>query len=216
MFEKELIIFRALCFGVSFVFFLFPKISRAENQTSFKPVEIAQRFEKLEGRIVELENQLADQSRRHAQEITALKETLEIKDSGKRSVYLPPSKEEGPKWLEGLSMGGDLRLRYEGINQNEATRDRNRFRYRFRWKIQKALNKDVDLGFRIVSGSSNDPTATNQTFTGDFNYKDIFLDQAYVKYHPAFLTENISHLTKAEFGGGKVENPFFETSGGLL
>lgn len=113
-------------------------------------------------------------------------------------------------------MGGDFRLRYEAFEQNEATRDRNRFRYRLRWKIEKELSEDLDLGFRIVSGSATDPTSALQTLTGDFTFKSIFLDQAYVRYHPAFLKENIPHLEKAEFGGGKVENPFFETSGGLL
>jgi len=193
--------------GASLLMFFFPAVSvqSAENPASFNPVEVAARFEQLESRISELQNQVA-----------ALKKSIEIKGPEEKTVYIPPAGETGSKWLEGLAMGGDLRLRYEGINQNEATRDRNRFRYRLRWKITKALSKDIDLGFRIVSGSSTDPTSALQTFTGDFTFKSIFLDQAYVKYHPGFLTENISHLSKAEFGGGKVENPFFETSGGLL
>lgn len=198
---------------VAFLLLLtFPKNILAEVASP----DLISRFEKLETRITELQNQLIEQNKRHAEEIVALKQSINIKGPEEKTVYIPPKGESGPKWLEGLSMGGDLRLRYEAFSQNEATRDRNRFRYRLRWKIQKALNQDFDLGFRIVSGASNDPTSPMQTFTGDFSYKDIFLDQAYVKYHPEFLTDNIPHLTKAELGGGKVENPFFETSGGLL
>lgn len=179
------------------------------------PSDLAGRFEKLQAQIASLQNQLVEQNKKHEEEIASLRRQIEIKGPEAKSVYLPPAPASGPKWLEGLQMGGDFRLRYEAFDQ-KSSRDRNRFRLRLRWKVVKELSKDLDLGFRIVTGSATDPTSALQTFTGDFTYKSIFLDQAYVKYHPAFLKENISSLAKAEVGGGKVENPFLENSGGLL
>ena len=39
------------------------------------------------------------------------------------------------KWLKGLKFGGDLRLRYEALNEkhSSAANDRNRFRFRLRF-----------------------------------------------------------------------------------
>lgn len=180
------------------------------------PGDLVARFEKLESRILKLQSQLTEQNRKHEEEIEGLRKQIEIQGPQEKSVYVAPEGTAGPKWLEGLTMGGDLRLRYEGFNDNEATRDRNRFRYRLRWKVEKAVTENLDLGFRLVQGSSTDPTSTNQTMTGDFTYKDILLDQVYVKYRPEFLTERIDVLKKAEIGGGKFENPFQAASSGMV
>lgn len=180
------------------------------------PADVAARFEKLEALVIKLQNQLVEQDEKYQEEIESLRKEIEIKGPQEKSVYIPSAQSEMPKWLDGLKMGGDMRLRYEGFERNEATRDRNRFRYRLRWKIEKSLNEDFDMGFRLVSGSSTDPTSTNQTFTGDFTYKNIFIDQAYGKYHPSFLKEHVPHLKKGEMGEGKVENPFLQTSSGLV
>lgn len=192
--------------GIGFLLvFSYSRLLCAEIPANPNVTDLSARFERLESQIVQLQT-----------EVIQLRKQVEIQGPEQKSVYLPAAEKEGPKWLEGLSMGGDLRLRYEAFDSNEATRDRNRFRYRLRWKIAKEISKDLDLGFRFTSGSNTDPTSTNQTFTGDFTFKSIFIDQAYVKYHPTFLKENIPHLEKAEFAGGKFDNPFFETSGGLL
>ena len=202
----------------TFLWFAFhaPKATFAESPAQPPPSDLTARFEKLEARITALQNQLVEQGQRHEKEIEGLKQQIEIKGQEERPVYLPPSGEAGPKWLEGLSMGGDFRLRYEGIKRNEATRDRNRFRYRLRWKIAKQFTEDLDLGFRLVTGSTADPTATNQTLTGDFTYKSLLLDQVYVKYRPSFLSDRVPFLEKSELVGGKFENPFLAASSGLV
>lgn len=202
-------------FFLTFTFSL-SRFAFAETAAPPHPTDLAARFENLEGRIAELQHQLAEQEKRHKEEIEKLREQIEIRIPQEKSVYLPPPSEALPKWLEGLEMGGDLRLRYEAFHQNEATRDRNRFRYRLRWKVLKHLTEDLDLGFRLVSGSTTDPTSTNQTFTGDFSYKGIFVDQAYAKYRPRFLRENLPHLEKAEIAGGKFENPFLSASTAMV
>ena len=180
--------------------------------------ELAARFEKLEAQISTLETQMTEQDKRHREEVEGLKRQIEIKaPAEEKSVYVSPAAEKGPKWLEGLEMGGDIRLRYEAFHHNsEAVRDQNRFRYRVRWKTVKHLTKDLDVGFRIVSGPSADPASTNQTLSGDFTFKNIFVDQVYAKYQLSPLTERIPHLKKAEIAGGKVENPFYAASTSMV
>lgn len=198
-------------FCASFHFLAF-----AEPAVSSLPSDLAVRFEKLESRIAELQNQLVEQNKLHGEEIEGLRRQIEIRKPEEGAVYVASGAPSTPKWLEGLAMGGDFRLRYEGIERNEAARERNRFRYRLRWKVTKKLSEDLDFGFRLVNGSTTDPTATNQTMTGDFTYKSFLLDQAYVKYHPSLLSEHLPFLEKSEFSGGKFENPFLAASSGLV
>ena len=189
----------------------------AEIPGNPSPADLAARFDKLESKILELQNQLAEQNKRNQEEIQEIKRSVEIKGPHEeKAVYLPPTSQKSPQWLEGLEMGGDFRLRYEALDRSETSRDQNRFRYRLRWKTEKHVTKDLDLVFRLVSGSSTDPTATNQTFTGDFTYKNIFVDQAYAKYRPSFLSEHIPHLAKTEIAGGKVANPFLAASSSMV
>ncbi|MBI2167841.1 MAG: putative porin [Candidatus Omnitrophica bacterium] len=195
-------------------FFLIPTFAEADAGAG--PANLADRFDRIEARISELQNQLTAQNQKHQEEMDSLKRRIEIKGPEEKSVYLPGAAEKGPQWLEGLSMGGDIRLRYEGFNQNEATRDRNRFRYRLRWKVTKQVTDNLELGFRFNTGASNDPTGSNQTFTGDFNFKNIFIDQAYVKYRPMFLQDYIPALSSAAVAGGKFENPFLANSSTMV
>ncbi len=129
-----------------------------------------------------------------------------------KTTYLPSAKAALPSWSDGLKMGGDLRLRYEAIDKH-ILRDRNRFRFRLRYGLEKQLNDEFTVGFRLATGTSTDPSTPNQTFTGDFTPKNIFIDRAYVLYRPHFMTENVPHVKSFEIGGGKVANPYLETTG---
>jgi hypothetical protein len=225
MFEKQpikpdLLKQRCQSLNVFLSFFLmvfgFSKIGLADVKVLI-PSDVLARFEQLEAKINALQTEIVEKDQKYEAEMQELRRQIEIKGPLEdKTPYIPPAEKEGPKWLEGLAMGGDFRLRYEGIERNEATRDRNRFRYRLRWKITKQISKDVELGFRFVPGSNTDPTATNQTLTGDFTYKNIFIDQAYAKYRPTFLVENVPYLEKAEFAGGKFENPFAGASSSMV
>ena len=205
-----------------FLFLLvLPGSLRADAPVQAASADLNARFQELQSQIAALQNQLAQQNKKHETEIEELRRQIEIKGPEKTSegkaVYIPPAGAgQMPKWLEGLEMGGDFRLRYEAFDQNEVTRDRNRFRYRLRWKVVKHVTENLDLGFRFITGSTTDPTSPMQTLTGDFTFKNIFIDEAYAKYRPAFLKEYIPHLDKVEIGGGKTENPFYETSTSMV
>ncbi len=199
-----------------FISFLFLAPAHAETPPPMNSAGLTARFDQLEARITELQNQLVEQDKKHTAEVAELKRKVEIRGPEEKTVRMPGPEAKGPKWLEGLSMGGDIRFRYEAFDQNEVTRDRNRFRYRLRWKIAKEISKDLDLGFRFISGSNTDPGSPNQTFTGDFTFKNIFIDQAYVRYRPSFLLDRVEHLKKVELGVGKLENPFLATSTAMV
>ncbi len=127
------------------------------------------------------------------------------------------------KWLKGLKLSGDLRLRYEAIQLSTGDPsdppDRNRFRLRVRYGLEKTLNPDMKLGFELSSGEQTDgfqngPGSSNQTFTNLFNYKNIWISKAYATYTPSFL--KIGPIQKVEIGAGKVNNPFEKGASDLV
>ena len=131
-------------------------------------------------------------------------------EAAKRSAY--------PAWLDNLKFSGDLRLRYQNIcaedsDDTRRSKNRNRARFRLRFGLIKTwLDEQLTVGFRLASGdgsnapyySHDDPTTTNQTFTGLFNRKAIWIDRAYAIYKP----KAIKGLTIA---AGKLGVPFVHT-----
>ena len=121
-------------------------------------------------------------------------------------------KDSGLKWLKGLKFKADFRLRYQGewweftdSDGRECENDRQRGRFRLRLGFTKKYKDDgLEVGFRLASGSSDDPTSTNQTMESNNSKKPVWIDLAYVKYSPPALPG----LT---FAGGKVKNPFVHT-----
>ena len=114
-----------------------------------------------------------------------------------------------PKWMEGLKFYGDLRLRYQGqvFSENNAANAKNRHRARFRIRVgmkKSMLDKQMEVGFRLASGSNNDPTSTNQTFDGHFSKKQVWIDLAYAKYKPR-------QVKGLEIIGGKMKKPMVHT-----
>ncbi len=128
------------------------------------------------------------------------------------------------KWLKDLKFAGDLRLRYEGQQYTNGTTsetdDRNRFRYRLRFGFEKKFSEDLKVGFGLASGETTsgvslDPTSTNQTLDGNFNFKPIMIEKAYVSYMPSLL-KNRGVLSSSEFSAGKVNNPFEKGSSDMI
>ena len=69
---------------------------------------------------------------------------------------------------------GDLRLRYESIERDDATNTyRNRYRLRIGSTIDLVDNLKFEVGMR--SGFAN-PTSGNQTFLDDQPWSDYFLE----------------------------------------
>ena len=115
-----------------------------------------------------------------------------------------------PDWLENVTWGGDLRLRYHyehfGGSPIPYRKDRHQGRFRLRiWAKKTWLEKQIEAGFRLASGSSNSPTSTNQSFDTTMSEKDVWIDRAYAKFKP----KTIKGLVIV---GGKMKNPLFHTN----
>lgn len=77
--------------------------------------------------------------------------------------------------------------------------DRYYFRIRARLGIDANIDPALTLGFRLATGDQNAPVSTNVNLGGYFNNKDIWLDRAYVDYHP---------IDGAHLVAGRIANPF--------
>ena len=92
----------------------------------------------------------------------------------------------------------DARFRQEGIFRDGSP---NRYRYRIRLRMggNFPVHSKVNLGFRMVTGATDDPTTGNVDLDNYFSKKGFNLDRLFLRYTPSqFLTITM----------GKFPNPF--------
>ncbi len=161
--------------------------------------------------ISDLKKQLAELQakveRLEAQQKKVIAEEVDKAVEKKQASALPDSM----KWVEKVKISGDFRYRYEGIDSQSGgkwTDSVNRNRIRARLGISAKVNDEVDLGFRLASGSA-DPVSTNQTLENSFSSKDIWLDLAYFDWHPGMMQG-------FNFIGGKMPQPFYRVGSNQL
>ena len=121
------------------------------------------------------------------------------------------AKEVVPKWAQQISLSGDLRLRTEHFQRDASTSNsstRNRQRARLRVGLKAKVSDQLEAGVRLATGTDGDPVSTNQTAADIFDKKNIFLDQAYLKFTTTGTRLGAVPLT---VWGGKFENPFYST-----
>ena len=92
----------------------------------------------------------------------------------------------------------DARFRQEGIFRDGSP---NRYRYRIRFRMNGSfpVHAKVNLGFRMVTGATDDPTTGNVDLDNYFSKKAFNLDRLFLRYAPSQL------LTITM---GKFANPF--------
>jgi len=108
------------------------------------------------------------------------------------------------KWAEKIKFYGDFRFRgewHQGENNQVTQSDQTRGRIRFRLGMDVMINDEFDVHARLATGSSDDPTSTNQTLGEDWVKKDFWLDRAYLDWHPKAV-EGVHVLA------GKMGMPF--------
>ena len=160
--------------------------------------------------ISDMKKQLADLQARIDQMESQQKKVVaeEVNKAIEKKSTLPDSM----KWAENMKISGDLRYRYEGIDSQSNGKwgpSINRNRIRARIGLYDKINEDVDLGFRLASGSSADPVSTNQTVEDSFDKKPVWIDQAYFDWHP-------KDIKGFDFIGGKMPQPFYRVGGNQL
>ncbi|MFH1035665.1 MAG: putative porin [Pseudomonadota bacterium] len=163
--------------------------------------ELEKKIEMLQQSLTDLKgqlNQLQDTQKQQASQI----QTVKAAPAGKLAQL--------PAWLERTSIFGDFRLRYENTHTDDfkgkATDSRDRWRYRLRVGVKSQVTDDLLVAMRMASGADNDATSTNETMTNWFSEKSWGIDQAYVKYNPAFLDKVVTAW------GGKLPNPYETTN----
>ncbi|MBN1943481.1 MAG: putative porin [Phycisphaerae bacterium] len=158
----------------------------------------------LQSRLETLESRRTDQVEK--EELAGMMK--EILDEAQATPALPA-------WMKNLTLHGDFRLRFEhqsyqgrrgggnALNNPRVgeRKDRNRIRMRLRFGFTKTWwDEQMEVGFRLATGEDNQPASTNQTMTGDFSKKPVWIDLMYAKYKPNWLKG-------LEIGGGKIWNP---------
>jgi hypothetical protein len=146
--------------------------------------------------------------------LAILKREGMIDEAGEQKILAKHAVEQEsslPRFLDGLEITGDLRLRYEpqffdGDALGNEADNRYRFRYRARFGVTKKINDRVKVGFRLASGAS-DLRSTNTSFgegaDDEFTPDGIFFDRAFVE-----LVLQDDRRMQTKLIAGKVANPF--------
>jgi len=110
------------------------------------------------------------------------------------------------KGIGPISFSGDVRLRAEPFfgGPHDHSLDRARGRERVRFNALADLGSQFRVGMTLASGDINDPTSTNQTFTGFYTRKAIALDQAFAQFTP-------DQFKQFSVIGGKFRYPWYNT-----
>ena len=111
-----------------------------------------------------------------------------------------------PDWVKMITLFGDVRIRNESFFQ-DGTEDRIRQRFRLRFGAKVKPSDEIETGFKLASGNANDPISNNQTFTDEFDFKDINIANAYIKLTP-YKSIGLERPW-VTLMGGKFDQPFY-------
>jgi hypothetical protein len=108
-----------------------------------------------------------------------------------------------PDWVKNIKLFGDFRYRHEVMEEEKDNKDdRHRNRIRTRLGLAAKVNEEWDFNLRLASGDSQGSTSTNQTLDGEFEIKNLWLDQAYAVWRPGWQSGLSVDM-------GKMKNPFY-------
>ncbi len=107
-----------------------------------------------------------------------------------------------PAWLRNMKISGDFRYRHERADDETKTTERDRHRIRARLIVSSKVNDQIDATVGLASGTDESPTNTNQDLKGGFSSKDLWLDLAFVNYHPA-------RVEGLDVFAGKIRNLYY-------
>jgi len=97
---------------------------------------------------------------------------------------------------------GDVRERFESqhtsptATSNADTIGSSRVRTRVRLGVSAWINEELSSGLQLATGddASKETISRNQNFTGTFQPKNIYLNEAFIDYHPTALDGKINLL----------------------
>ncbi|NTW53537.1 MAG: hypothetical protein HGB15_01980 [Chlorobaculum sp.] len=91
-----------------------------------------------------------------------------------------------------LNWNGDVRFRYESKKVDKTTDSvdyaQDRYRTRVRFGFDAWINEELSAGVQLATGDISNPmketVSRNETYSGIFQPKSIYLNEAYINYHP--------------------------------
>ena len=92
-----------------------------------------------------------------------------------------PSKTSPSAWADKVALQGDLRYRFEQINQ-ELSADRNRQRIRARLALIAKPQDDLQVGFGLTTSEDDDPISQNQTIGNNGAPSSVYINLAYFNW----------------------------------
>ncbi len=129
----------------------------------------------------------------------------------------PATPPPAPKtWADSIKFKGDLRYRYETINDDsklDADKEnytRQRDRIRARLGAEAKCNDKLNAGIEFSTGQS-DPVSGNQSLGDGYSKKDFKLNLAYFDYN--FFGDNPNEVHAV---AGKMKNPFITFNDDLV
>ena len=114
--------------------------------------------------------------------------------------------EQKVAWAAKTEFKGDVRVRHENIKIDGESDGKNKDRQRIRARLgaYTQINPQVNTWIRIATGGGDYARSTNQDLDNYFDKKQLWLDQAYIDYHPTAVKD--LHLI-----GGKMPQPWVST-----
>lgn len=151
--------------------------------------QLLDRLEAQEKRIAELEKA----TEKTQTEVAEQKQAV-------AKVAATPAAPPASSWADKISLKGDLRMRYENIDDESKADERNRQRIRARLGVIAKPQDNLELGLGLSTTDNNDPRSSNQTIGNGNSSKEFALDLAYFKW---------TALQGLSVSGGKFQNVLY-------
>lgn len=164
-------------------------------------------LELLKKQLSDLSAKVAQMEKDNSAKIAQLEKDSNAKSWSIEQLQAEGKKDEAASWANNIKLTGDIRARYENREvDNETAKDRQRIRLRA--GAYGKVNDQVDFGVRLATGGSR--TSSNQDMDGSGSMKDIYLDQAYIDYHPDQQIPGMHAFI------GKMPQPWMAAGSGLV
>jgi Putative porin len=160
----------------------------AQAQSNSELDQLKAQLEALKAKVEDLQKQQAQQQ--------------EAQDRTTDAIAQSKATSSGADWASRIQWKGDIRLRHENVDPEEATTDQSRERIRVRFGLTAKINDTVSGVVQLATNAeNNDPRSRNTTLGTAFSAKGIGFDLAYIDWKPGYGL-NVQ--------GGKMPQPFFK------